>query len=161
MAQKMAQAGLGPDNLPKNLTPEQVQKMLQQLKDGKFPGGQGQGQGPGQGPGQGEMDPEGGVGGSGGWNEHSEGGGSNGLTWQDPSTKEGVGFEPKGLDSLPDLKNTVKLGESATAPTVDGKATSASSGNGLAQGTQGGGSAARQNVLPRHRKAVDAYFERK
>lgn len=157
MAQKMRQAGLGPDNLPKNLTPEQMQRLLQQLKDGKCPGCQG---GPGNGA-EGGQRQEGGKPGSGGWNQHSEGGGPNDLTWQDPSTKEGANFDPKALTTLPDLTKTIKLGESATAPTVDGKTTSASAGGGLAEGANGGGSAARQNVLPRHRKAVDAYFERK
>jgi hypothetical protein len=162
MAQKMAEAGLGQNNLPRNLTPEQMQRMLRQLKEGKCPGCQGPGAQPGQGD-HGGQDKGGSKSGPGGFNQHSDSDNldSNGLTWQDPSTVEGAGFDPKALESLPDLGNTIKLGESSTAPTVGGKGATDSAGGGLGSGAQGGGSAARQNVLPRHRKAVDAYFERK
>ena len=86
---------------------------------------------------------------------------SKGLTWKDPSTLEGANFDPKALDrSAPDLRNSVKLGESLTAPELDAKA-QVSSGGGLNSQADGGGSAARQNVLPKHRAAVDKYFERK
>ncbi len=178
LAKRMAQAGLTQGgNPPRMLTPEQARKLMKALKDkkgqckncgkpckdGKCEGNcEGGGEGQGTGTGESELDQLlAQMEGPGGFNRHSDGGGpSAGITWKDPATNEGASFEPKTLDAGLDLEHSVKLGESSTAPTVDGKA-AGSSGGGLSGTVEGGGSAARQNVLPRHRQAVDQYFERK
>ncbi len=179
LARRMAQAGLGQGGRnPKALTPEQAKKLMQALKDkkgqckdcgkpckdGKCEGGCPGGDCEGKGGGAGESALDqllNAMNGAGGFNQHTEGGGPTaGITWKDPTTNEGADFDPKTLEAGLDFENSIKLGESTTAPSADGKAAS-SSGGGLSGTVEGGGSAARQNVLPRHRQAVDRYFERK
>lgn len=149
---------------PRPLTAEEVQKLIQAIKDGQSKGGD---KGGGEddplgdllaamGDGQGEGSQPGLPGGAGGGK-----GPSQGLTWKDPSAKEGASFDPKAIDASPlDFKKSIKLNESSAAPEADTKA-SGSSGGGLTGQSDGGGSTARQNVLPKHRQAVDKYFERK
>lgn len=166
MNRRLAQAQLGGGNPPgrRPLTPEEMKQLMDRLKNDGSNGGQGRWQpGDPNGPlgdllntmdGEGRTDgPPGGKGGG--------RGPSNGLTWKDPAAEEGANFTPQALPpGRPGLGDSVKVGESATAPQADPKAAS-SGGGGVAVQSAGGGSAARQNVLPRYRQAVDNYFERK
>ena len=82
------------------------------------------------------------------------------LTWRDPASEEGVSFDPQVLppSELRDPTRSVKLGVSGAAPELaDG---GASGGGALGGVTSGGGGSAAAVVLPRHRAAVQRYFER-
>lgn len=83
------------------------------------------------------------------------------MTWQDPSSKQGVEFAPELLPParLRELREARKLGTSRGAPQeIEGA--QGSEGGALNQAQSGGGSATHNEVLPRHRGAVKRYFER-
>ncbi|MBB6428840.1 hypothetical protein HNQ40_000646 [Algisphaera agarilytica] len=91
----------------------------------------------------------------------SRGPGHAEMIWKDPASKEGVEFDPNLLppSRMNELRDAQLLGTSRGAPQqVDGA--TGSSGGALAGATAGGGSAAEVVVLPRHRAAVQRYFER-
>ena len=120
-------------------------------------GGQGGGQpGGGEGGGsQGEGNGQHGAGGPG------RGGGPSDLTWKDPSSTEGVEFNPEVLPpaGLEAARDAAKIGVSLGDPSTEG-ATAPDSTGALNDAQSGGGSARRDTVLPRHRGTVERYFER-
>ena len=83
------------------------------------------------------------------------------MLWKDPTTEDGFKFKEEALPpaKLKALKDSRKIGLSAGAP---GKSQGAeTTGSGALTGAEGdGGSASTQVVLPRHRGAVERYFER-
>ncbi|MEM6257217.1 MAG: hypothetical protein AAGI37_02750 [Planctomycetota bacterium] len=83
------------------------------------------------------------------------------MIWKDPSSEEGVAFDPEVLPPvrLQDLLDARMLGTSKGNPDeIDGAAGSA---GGALTGTKAeGGSAVQKEVLPRHRGAVQRYFDR-
>ncbi|MEX0886173.1 MAG: hypothetical protein WD009_07010 [Phycisphaeraceae bacterium] len=88
-------------------------------------------------------------------------GGLSPMTFRDEATREGeAGFEPQMLSSEDRAMDESQLvGVSAAPPEVDDEAGGASSGGALgATDAEAGGSA--HQVLPRHRQAVQRYFER-
>ena len=91
----------------------------------------------------------------------SRGPGHAEMVWKDPSTEEGVKFDPQLLppSRSRDLDDAQRIGTSRKAPEADGEA-AGSSGGALTGTAAGGGSAAEAVVLPRHRGAVERYFDR-
>ncbi len=83
------------------------------------------------------------------------------MAWKDPSTEEGVKFKEQALPpaQLQALKDSKINGLSAGAPQKNSEAGPAQSGA-LAGSSAGGGSASTRVVLPRHRAAVERYFDR-
>ncbi len=83
------------------------------------------------------------------------------LTWKDPSNAEGVEFLSEALPpaSLNAIKDAQKIGVSVGTPELAGEDVATSSGA-LSGAKSGGGSANTTTVLPRHRAAVQQYFER-
>lgn len=90
----------------------------------------------------------------------SRGRGDAEMTWRDPTSEEGVSFDPQVLppSATRDPSQSIKLGTSTSAPEV------AEAGGSLGGGLEGvstaGGGSAATTVLPRHRAAVQRYFER-
>ena len=85
------------------------------------------------------------------------------LTWKDPASEEGVKFQEKALPQgqLDSLRQSNLIGVSTGAPeVVDPAAVSLAQSAALGSAQAGGGSANRQTILPRHREAVNKYFER-
>jgi hypothetical protein len=83
------------------------------------------------------------------------------MTWKDPSSKEGTEFKEEALaPGAGSLKDSRLMGVSVGAPTVEAAGGPAKSGA-LNETQSGGGSANTRTVLPRHRGAVQRYFERK
>ncbi|MCX5685195.1 MAG: hypothetical protein NT049_16165 [Planctomycetota bacterium] len=83
------------------------------------------------------------------------------MTWKDPSSKEGAEFKEEALaPGAGSLKDSRLMGVSVGAPTVEAAGGPAKSGA-LNETPSGGGSANTRTVLPRHRGAVQRYFERK
>lgn len=83
------------------------------------------------------------------------------MIWKDPASKEGVGFAPELLPParLQDLLDAKMLGTSkGHHEAIDGA--SGSAGGVLAGSQAEGGSAVQEKILPRHRGAVQRYFER-
>ncbi|MBI1370570.1 MAG: hypothetical protein GC162_18185 [Planctomycetes bacterium] len=100
------------------------------------------------------------------WGMPGQGGISRGrgdapLTWKDPASESGAKFTQQELPEadMDALKKSQMVGVSLGAPQlVDAKPVTAS---GALSGTDaGGGSAVKQTVLPKHRAAVQAYFQR-
>ncbi len=89
------------------------------------------------------------------------GGGPAPLTWKDPSSEVGTKFKQTALPApkLDDIKQSQLTGVSLGAPTVNKNATPDTTGA-LAQAQSGGGSAATQAILPKHRAVVEKYFKR-
>ncbi|MEM9914020.1 MAG: hypothetical protein AAF911_03570 [Planctomycetota bacterium] len=83
------------------------------------------------------------------------------MIWKDPASREGVSFDPEVLppSRINELRDAELLGTSRGTPQALEEAR-ASSGGALAGATAGGGSAAEVVVLPRHRGAVQRYFDR-
>ena len=84
------------------------------------------------------------------------------MTWRDPSSYEGAEFTEEALSpaALADLRKSQLTGLSSGAPqetTGDGS----SSGGALDSSSAGGGSAHTATVLPRHKAAVERYFQHK
>jgi len=84
------------------------------------------------------------------------------MTWTEGSSEEGAKFTEQVLPaaSLAALKESMTIGVTVEAPTVEQGSASVSS-DVLGQAEAGGGEAFRRTVLPRHKGAVKRYFERK
>lgn len=83
------------------------------------------------------------------------------MTWKDPSSKEGVDFKEEALaPGAGSLKDSRLMGVSVGAPTAEAAGGPAKSGA-LGGAQSGGGAANTRTILPRHRGAVQRYFERK
>lgn len=83
------------------------------------------------------------------------------LTLGDPSSEEGVKFKEQALSpsEATKLKDSVVTAMSKGKPTTGGESGPRVPGA-LRGATAGGGSAESQIILPRHRAAVEKYFER-
>ncbi|NBV23532.1 MAG: hypothetical protein EBS05_16635 [Proteobacteria bacterium] len=83
------------------------------------------------------------------------------LTWTDPSDESGMKFKDTALPmgQLNGLKDAQLVGISRSAPDVTGDKETASAGA-LAGAEAGGGAANVQQLLPRHKGAVQRYFKR-
>ena len=83
------------------------------------------------------------------------------MIWKDPASEEGAAFDPQVLPPARarDLADAQKLGVSRTTPQTEADA-AGSAGGALTGTASGGGSAAEAVVLPRHRGAVERYFDR-
>lgn len=82
------------------------------------------------------------------------------MTWTDRSSERGAKFKEQVLpSSLADLKDSELIGRSTGAPGVEKNG--AQQAGALKGAAAGGGSAFTQTVLPRHRGAVNRYFERR
>jgi hypothetical protein len=83
------------------------------------------------------------------------------MAWKDPTSDDGFKFKEEALppSSVQAFKDSITVGLSAGSPgktKADGSA-----GAGALDGAKAGdGSASTQVVLPRHRQAVERYFER-
>jgi hypothetical protein len=91
----------------------------------------------------------------------TEGPGAAKLTWGKASSEEGAKFKEEVLPpaDVSALRESMLSGLSKGAPAVDKKGGPATPG--ALQGAQaGGGSAQTQVILPRHRGAVERYFDR-
>ena len=91
----------------------------------------------------------------------SRGPGHTEMLWKDPSSKEDASFEPKVLppSRLRDMENARLMGVTRAAPDSE-PAGGESTGGALTGVTTTGGSAETAPVLPRHRGAVQRYFQR-
>jgi hypothetical protein len=91
----------------------------------------------------------------------SRGPGAAEMLWKDPTTEDGFKFKEQALPParLKALKDSKNIGLSAAAP-QKGKEAEATSAGALTGAEGDGGSASTQVVLPRHRGAVERYFER-
>jgi hypothetical protein len=96
-----------------------------------------------------------------GRNGLNEGPGAAELTWGDPSSAEGVKFKEATLppSDLAALKESQVVGVGKAAPSTE-KGTAPSQPGALQQAASGAGSAQTQVILPRHRAAVERYFDR-
>jgi hypothetical protein len=83
------------------------------------------------------------------------------MAWGDPSSREGASFEEQALPpaSLEALRQAQLVGVSRGDPDTTDSAEAAVPGA-LIGAQAGGGSAHRQQILPRHHRAVEQYFER-
>lgn len=83
------------------------------------------------------------------------------LTWTDPSDESGMKFKDTALPMGPlsGLKDAQLVGMSRSAPEVTGDKETASAGA-LAGAEAGGGAANVQQLLPRHKGAVQRFFKR-
>jgi hypothetical protein len=91
----------------------------------------------------------------------TRGPGAAAMLWKDPTTEDGFKFKEEALPAakLQALKDSKTSGLSAGAPQKGSEGGPADSGA-LTGSATGGGSASTQVVLPRHRGAVERYFER-
>jgi hypothetical protein len=91
----------------------------------------------------------------------SRGPGAAALTWKDASNADNVTFKetPLSPSAISSMKDTVRLGISAADPTKKDNAGGESVGGSL-NGAGGAGAAYKQMLLPRHRQAVEQYFDR-
>jgi hypothetical protein len=91
----------------------------------------------------------------------TRGPGAAAMLWKDPTTEGGFKFKEEALPpaKLQALKDSKTSGLSAGAPQKGNEGGPAGSGA-LANSASGGGSASTQIVLPRHRSAVERYFDR-
>jgi hypothetical protein len=82
------------------------------------------------------------------------------MTWGDKSSDRGAKFKEQVLpSSLSGLKDSQLIGRSTGAPEVEKNGRQGSGA--LRDASAGGGSAYTQTILPRHRGAVNRYFERR
>jgi hypothetical protein len=83
------------------------------------------------------------------------------LTWGEKSSEEGFKFKEEALPpaALAAMKESQLSGVSQEAPKVE-QGSSPSKSGALQGAAAGGGSANTQLILPRHRGAVERYFER-
>ncbi len=91
----------------------------------------------------------------------SRGPGHAEMVWSDPSSKEGVAFTPELLPpaEVRDARQARLMGVSRGDPEAE-PGTAGSTGGALNHAAIGAGSAAGSVVLPRHREAVQRYFDR-
>lgn len=84
------------------------------------------------------------------------------MTWTDGSDEQGASFKEEVLPpaSLEALKESLTLGVSFGAPSVD-KNSQSSSADALNSATAGSGEALTHTILPRHKGVVKRYFERR
>jgi hypothetical protein len=84
------------------------------------------------------------------------------LTWGKPDSEEGFKFQEQVLPpgALDALKST-PLQEARGGGVLHQKSAEAASSGALREAAAGSGSANTQIILPRHRAAVERYFERK
>jgi hypothetical protein len=85
------------------------------------------------------------------------------LTWGKPNSEEGFKFQehvlpPGALDAL---KSTPLQETHGGGEVIHKKSSEAASSGALREAAAGSGSANTQVILPRHRAAVERYFERK
>jgi hypothetical protein len=93
---------------------------------------------------------------------NGDGEGKSKLTFGDESSEEGVTFKEKELppSKQQDLRNSQLSGVSQGAPNI-GKEKAKKGDSGSLDGAKmGGGSAATQTLLPRHKGSVKRYFDR-
>ncbi|GAF89752.1 unnamed protein product, partial [marine sediment metagenome] len=92
----------------------------------------------------------------------NRGRGDAAMTWTEGTSEEGAGFKEKTLSpaALADLKKSKLLGISTGAPQESEGGTVNVSGI-VSGAAAGGGSAHRHLVLPKHKRTVRSYFERK
>jgi hypothetical protein len=89
------------------------------------------------------------------------GGGKTKLTFGDESTEDGVTFKEQELPTdRMNLKDSSTSGISKGAPNIGKEKAEKGQAGALTGSRMGGGSAATQAVLPRHRGAVERYFDR-
>ncbi len=83
------------------------------------------------------------------------------MIWKDPSSKEGASFEPQVLppSRMRDMENAKLMGVTRAAPDTE-PAGGDSVGGALTGVESTGGSAEAAVILPRHRGAVQRYFQR-
>ena len=83
------------------------------------------------------------------------------MIWGDESSKEGVSFDPELLPParLQEMRDAELIGTSRGNP-QPAEDVEGSAGGALGDAEAGGGSASTSTVLPRHRAAVQRYFER-
>jgi hypothetical protein len=81
------------------------------------------------------------------------------MTWQDPSNEEGVRFKEQRLATKPNLKDSQISGVSRAAPDLNTETAVALTGA-LSGAAAGGGASQAQQLLPRHKGAVQRYFKR-
>jgi hypothetical protein len=83
------------------------------------------------------------------------------MLWKDPTTEDGFKYKEEALPpaKLKALKDSKTAGLSAGSPQKGAEGGPADAGA-LAGSAAGGGSASTQVVLPRHRGAVERYFDR-
>jgi len=91
----------------------------------------------------------------------TRGPGAAAMLWKEPTTEDNFTFKEEALPpaQLQALKDSKLSGISAGAPQKGSAGGPAESGA-LAGSAAGGGSASTQTVLPRHRGAVERYFDR-
>lgn len=84
------------------------------------------------------------------------------LTFGDESTEDGTRFKEEELppSQMQTLKDSRLAGISTAAPKIGKEKLGESAAGALAAAKSGGGSASTQVVLPRHRGAVERYFDR-
>ena len=84
------------------------------------------------------------------------------MTWKDPSSPDGAKWREQVLDpaSLAALHQSHLLGLTAADPSALEPAPPAAAGGGLDSAAAGGGAAYTHTLLPRHRGAVERYFDR-
>jgi hypothetical protein len=91
----------------------------------------------------------------------SRGGGLSPMTWnENPSSSENTAFKDQVLPpaEMAAVRDSQRVGMSLTAPEVT--TDPAASTGGVLQGQNATGSSVNQTLLPRHRAAVQKYFER-
>jgi hypothetical protein len=83
------------------------------------------------------------------------------MIWKDPSSKEDASFDPQVLppSRLRDLDDARLLGVTRAAPDTEPDS-EGSTGGALGGASTTGGSAQTATILPRHRAAVQRYFQR-
>jgi hypothetical protein len=82
------------------------------------------------------------------------------MTWTDRSSERGAKFKEQVLpSSLSGLKDSELVGRSTGAPGIEKNGPQQAGA--LKGAAAGGGSAFTQTVLPRHRGAVNRYFQRR
>jgi hypothetical protein len=81
------------------------------------------------------------------------------MTWKDESSDQGAKFKEETLPSSTRLSDSQFVGVSRAAPELSGEDVSA--GHGALENARGSGGAANaQVILPRHKQAVQRFFER-
>jgi hypothetical protein len=84
------------------------------------------------------------------------------LTFGDETNEDGFKFKEEELppSALQEMKNSALSGLSAGTPNIGKEKATAGASGALSGSKSGGGSASTQVVLPRHRGAVERYFDR-
>jgi hypothetical protein len=80
------------------------------------------------------------------------------MTWQDKSSEDNLKFKENALPPSTHLSDAQFVGVSRSAPELSGDVTAEHGALANAQGS--GGSANSQVILPRHKQAVQRFFQR-